>query len=63
MIVGLIGQKFGQIPLNVELRMDLSIILCQGEIQRGNRPSNSMAKRFKAAFQSWIGIVHFLEML
>ncbi len=32
------------------------------ENQAGNRSSKAIANRFKAAFQSRIGIVHFLEM-
>jgi hypothetical protein len=29
----------------------------------GNRPANSMVKRLRAGFQSWIGMVHFLAIL
>ena len=43
----------------------VSAILCKREIVYccGIRPSNKMVNRFNAAFQSWIGIVHFLLML
>ncbi len=32
------------------------------ESQRGKRPSNSIANRLRAFFQSRIGIVHFFSM-
>ena len=41
----------------------LSNTLCQGQISLGILPSNSMANRFNAGFQSRIGIVHFLDRL
>jgi len=34
-----------------------------GIAHSGNRPSNLIAKKFKAAFQSCIGLVHFLDAL
>ena len=42
---------------------DLSNLLCQGQISLGILPSNSIANRFNAGFQSRIGIVHFLDRL
>jgi SLOG in TRPM, prokaryote len=45
------------------LGQGLSNLLCQGQISLGILPSNSMANRFNAGFQSRIGIVHFLDKL